>query len=58
MALLDQLERALDQDEEELEDSPIRQFEIDHDDSKESLDQNHDALEKAQVAELEDSFTE
>ena len=46
MALLAQLERALDQDEEELEDSPIRQFEIDHDDSKESLDQNHDALEK------------
>ena len=57
MALLAQLERALDQDEEELEDSPIRQFEIDNDDSKESLDQN-DALEKAQVAELEDSFTE
>ena len=38
MALLAQLERALDQDEEELDDSPIRQFEIDNDDSKESLD--------------------
>ena len=60
MALLAQLERALDQDEEELEDSPVRQFELEENESKEVsvievIDEHGTAL--AHVS-REDSFTE
>lgn len=53
MALVAQLEQALDLDEE-VEDSPERQFEIDNE-SKGSESLDH---EKAVVAAEEDSFTE
>ena len=62
MALLAQLERALDQDEEELEDSPIRQFEIEDHDSKEvsmiEVIDEHDTEAHQEVLKREGSFTE